>query len=150
MGDTVDYDNSRPFEWLFNAIATMGQAAVPLNMLVLGASLASIPKFSVVHWPSTLAAALMKMLVVPGIIFTIMASLHSLGYTASLVPNASTQHEMIIVACLVSATPTANNLTVMAEMSGGSASKHALAAMIFVMYCLAPFLLTAWIVAFVS
>ena len=40
--------------------------------------------------------------------------------------------QLSIVACLVAATPTANNLSVMAEVGGSAESKQALAAMTFV------------------
>merc|ERR1711988_1309191 len=65
-------------------------------------------------------------------------------------PNEALRHAFVLVGCLVTATPTANNLTVMAELNAGPQAKQALAATIFVMYCVAPFLLTAWIVGFVA
>eukprot|EP00928_Gymnodinium_smaydae_P041850 TRINITY_DN2826_c0_g1_i1.p1 TRINITY_DN2826_c0_g1~~TRINITY_DN2826_c0_g1_i1.p1 ORF type:complete len:444 (-),score=46.75 TRINITY_DN2826_c0_g1_i1:142-1338(-) len=148
--DTTDFDNDSPLEWLFNAIASFGKAAVPLNMLVLGSSLASIPSLSAVHWPSTISVAFAKMMLVPGLVYTLMSALHSSGLASTMVKSEDLHYQMTIVACLVSATPTANNLSIIAEASGGPACKQALAAMSFVMYCVAPFSLTAWIIAFVS
>eukprot|EP00928_Gymnodinium_smaydae_P062647 TRINITY_DN46465_c0_g1_i1.p1 TRINITY_DN46465_c0_g1~~TRINITY_DN46465_c0_g1_i1.p1 ORF type:complete len:421 (+),score=37.26 TRINITY_DN46465_c0_g1_i1:40-1302(+) len=148
--DTIDFDNDRPLEWLFNAIASFGKAAVPLNMLVLGSSLASIPSFSAVHWPSTISVTFAKMVLVPSLVYALMIALHASGLTSTMVKSEDLHYQMMIVACLVSATPTANNLSIMAEASGGPACKQALAAMTFVMYCVAPFSLTAWIIAFVS
>jgi len=148
--DRVDFDNDGKLEWMFNAIETMGQAAVPLNMLVLGSSLATIPSFSTVHWPSTIAVAISKLVVVPAIAFGMVVAFHAAGVVGAMVPNEEFHYQLMIVACLVTATPTANNLSVMAELSGGPACKQALAAMIFLMYCLAPFLLTLWIIAFVA
>lgn len=146
--DTIDFDNDHPVEWLFNAVETFGKAAVPLNMLVLGSSLASIPSFSEVHWPSTLAAAFAKMVLVPSIVSGVILMMHVTGILSSMIPSKAMHHQLMLVACLLSTTPTANNLTIMTEMYSGSAGKAALASTTFVMYCFAPFLLTAWIVVF--
>jgi predicted permease len=143
-------DGDAYLQWLFDAVETVGKAAVPLNMMLLGSSLASIPSFSDIHWPSTLGVAVGKLVLYPAIVYAIMFSLHRSGVTRIMVPHPTIHPQLVVVACLVSATPTANNLTVMAELAGGPACKRALAGMIFVMYCAAPFLLTAWIVAFVA
>lgn len=148
--DTTDFNNDRPLEWFFNAIEQFGMAAVPLNMLVLGSSLASIPSFANVHWPSTLAAVFVKMVVFPALVCGVVSGMHMSGLISKMTPDHNFHYQLMIVACLVSATPTANNLAVMAEVSGGPACKQALASMIFMMYCFAPFLLTAWIIVFVS
>merc|ERR1711879_321061 len=121
-----------------NAIANIGQAAVPLNMLVLGSSLASIPSFLNVDWTSTLAVVFTKLVLVPSVAFGFMTGLHNAGVLEKVVPDFHMQHEIIVVACLVSATPTANNLSVMAEISGGPQCKRALSIMTFLMYCVAP------------
>mmetsp|Transcript_109461 Transcript_109461/g.293828 ORF Transcript_109461/g.293828 Transcript_109461/m.293828 type:complete len:102 (+) Transcript_109461:2-307(+) len=49
-----------------------------------------------------------------------------------------------LVATIVTATPTANNLMVMAELAGGK-NKEGLATCIFVMYASSPLLLTFWL-----
>merc|ERR1719387_1179897 len=52
----------------------------------------------------------------------------------------------IVVGLIVSFAPTANNVVVMAELWGGSETKQALTAMIFLQYCLAPVSMTCWII----
>lgn len=148
--DVNDYDNDAILGWAFNAIELFGKAAVPLNMMVLGAGLSQIPSFASVHWPSTVAVAVAKLIIVPGIAFAYMAAMRDAGVIAWMHPDKEWQKSFIMVACLVTATPTANNLAVMAELWGGPVAKEALAGMIFLMYCMAPFLLTAWITAFNS
>lgn len=152
--NTHDFNNDSVLEWFFNAIEAFGKAAVPLNMLVLGGSLANIPSFSSVHWPhfkrSTIAAVIAKLVLYPAATFGLVRSMHHAGILHAMLPNNDFHLQSLIVACLVSATPTANNLSVMAELKGGATCKHALAYIIFLQYCLAPFFLTAWIVAFVS
>ena len=70
--------------------------------------------------------------------------------TCTQVPGHPMHVQLCLVASLVSATPTANNLSVMAEVGGGPKCKQAVAAMIFAQYCAAPFLLTMWIVIYVK
>lgn len=146
--DYNDFDNDMPLQWGFNAVTSFGQAAVPLNMMILGAALANIPSFSSIHWPSTLLTAFCKLVVCPAVAFCVVGSVVMTGLLQKFVPNTSLHTPFVLVACLVAATPTANNLTVMAEAYAGADSKEALSSSIFVMYCFAPLTLTAWIVAF--
>jgi len=147
----VDYhtfNNDMPLEWGFNAVELFGQAAVPMNMMILGASLANIPSWSSIHLPSTLSTAFCKLVICPAVAFGVMAVLVLSGEVRDLVPDAALRSPFVLVACILAATPTANNLMVMAETYAGKDSKQALSSSIFVMYCFAPFTLTAWIVAF--
>mmetsp|Transcript_40462 Transcript_40462/g.72725 ORF Transcript_40462/g.72725 Transcript_40462/m.72725 type:complete len:414 (-) Transcript_40462:397-1638(-) len=148
--DLGDYTNDAIFSWFFSAIAKVGKAAVPVNMLVLGAGLANIPKLSEIHWPTTIAVVVVKMFIYPAIAFGFVAFMLHFGIVAWMIPYAHQRESMVIVACLLAATPTANNLAVMAELAGGPRSKQALSGMIFIMYCVAPFSLTAWITAVAS
>jgi len=66
------------------------QAAVPLNMLVLGGSLASLPSLAAVHWPSTLAVVFVRLVAVPACVFLFMWSLNSSGATHAMVPASRT------------------------------------------------------------
>jgi len=144
--DLYDDDGDALFEFLLNAIAVFGAGAVPLNMLILGAQLASIPGFSTIHWPSTIGAVFAKLIAIPGMVCGVM-------YLAcNLFPSAmgSQKSYIVFVASVVTATPSANNLMVMAELGGGEACGRALASIIFLMYCVAPFTLTFWITVFVS
>lgn len=146
--DSLDFDDDMPLEFFFNAVLAFGKAAVPMNMMVLGASLASIPSFASVQWPLTAAVAACKLVVHPALGFGLIYAFDSAGYISAI---AGTQRPfLIVVSCLVCATPTANNVQVMAEVNAGAESKRALSAMIFVMYCLAPFILTFWIVLAIS
>jgi predicted permease len=146
--DTRDFDNDRPLEFIFNAVVAFGKAAVPMNMMVLGASLASMPNFASIEWPVTLAVTACKLVLHPAMGFAVVYGLDSMGFIAAITGNQ--RPSFIVVACLMCATPTANNVQVMAEVSGGAECKRALSAMIFVMYCLAPFVLTFWIVVAIS
>merc|ERR1712007_184731 len=139
-------DSQAPLEFFLNGITAFGMAAVPLNMLILGVSLSDIPGFSAIHWPSTLG--IVKLLVCPAIVCSLVASFGNSFFGSSMASDMRSY--AIFVACLLTCTPTANNMMVMAEVSGGRACKQALATTIFVMYCLAPLTLTCWIVVFLS
>jgi len=144
--DLKKFDDDSPLEWLFNAVVAMGNAAVPVNMLILGSSLANIPSFSSIHWRSTMAVAFSKLVVHPALGCGILFGLHSSGTLRHLVGD-SMRPEFVILACILCATPTANNITVLAETSAGKEAKTALASMIFVQYCLTPLTLTGWVLA---
>eukprot|EP00930_Biecheleria_cincta_P055650 TRINITY_DN41947_c0_g1_i1.p1 TRINITY_DN41947_c0_g1~~TRINITY_DN41947_c0_g1_i1.p1 ORF type:complete len:418 (-),score=51.79 TRINITY_DN41947_c0_g1_i1:283-1536(-) len=146
--DVNDYDDDAVLGWAFNAIELFGKAAVPLNMMVLGAGLSQMPNFVSIHWPSTVAVSVAKLVIIPGVTCSFVAAMRDAGILAWMQPDKELQRSLIMVACLVTATPTANNLVVMAELWGESAAREALAGMIFLMYCMVPFLLTAWITVF--
>merc|ERR1712007_345743 len=135
-------------EFFLNGVTAFGMAAVPLNMLILGVGLSDIPGFSAIHWPSTLGIVIVKLLVCPAIVCALVASFGNSFFRSSM--TSDMRSYAIFVACLLTCTPTANNMMVMAEVSGGRKCKQALASTIFVMYCLAPLTLTCWIVVFLS
>jgi len=139
-------DNHMPLEFVLNGITAFGMAAVPLNMLILGVSLSDIPGFSAIHWPSTLGIVIVKLILCPAIVCALVASFGNSFFAGSMVSDMRSY--AIFVACLLTCTPTANNMMVMAEVSGGRTCKQVLATTIFVMYCLAPLTLTCWIVVF--
>ncbi|EOD08016.1 hypothetical protein EMIHUDRAFT_218075 [Emiliania huxleyi CCMP1516] len=57
------------------------------------------------------------------------------------------QPAAVLVAMIVTCTPTANNVMVMAELAGES--REALAAAIFVQYAFAPFSITLWLYLYI-
>jgi predicted permease len=146
--DRNDFDNDRPLEFLFNAIRDFGQAAVPMQMMVLGASLASIPSFASIQWPATIAVTFCKLVVHPAAGFGIIYLVDTAGGISAIA--GSQRPSLIIVACIMCACPTSSNMQVMAEVSGGLECKQALSAMTFLMYCFAPIVLTFWLVVAVS
>lgn len=147
--DTRTYNENAALQWLFNALRSFGKAVAPVNMLVLGASMNSIPSFESIRWRPTLAVAFCKLVPHPAVGFATIYMLQHSGSVRSMIGDAVLRPGFVVVAGLLVTTPTANNVQVMAEESGPEA-RQALAAMIFFMYCLAPVLLTVWIVAFLA
>eukprot|EP00929_Paragymnodinium_shiwhaense_P028818 TRINITY_DN16631_c0_g1_i1.p1 TRINITY_DN16631_c0_g1~~TRINITY_DN16631_c0_g1_i1.p1 ORF type:complete len:472 (-),score=71.89 TRINITY_DN16631_c0_g1_i1:224-1639(-) len=141
--DLTDRNGDAPLEFLFNGLQKLGAAAVPINMLILGNSLAKGAKKSPVSFRTAAAIAFAKMVVMPAIGLGI--TLLSQAYFPISDPVGDAFY---LVAMIVTATPTANNIMVMAELAGES--KEGLAACIFLQYLLAPVFLTAWLAVFVT
>jgi len=125
-GDLVD----PPLGFIFAALSRIAEAAVPINLMVLGSGLwnaaGSLPLSTGV------CVAIAKLLIMPSVIGVLVLS---------LAPTCANQEKaQWLVAVVVSATPTANSLAVIAELSGSS--KAALSACIIVQYMLAPLTLT--------
>eukprot|EP00656_Telonema_subtile_P010196 TRINITY_DN1487_c0_g1_i5.p2 TRINITY_DN1487_c0_g1~~TRINITY_DN1487_c0_g1_i5.p2 ORF type:complete len:256 (+),score=69.45 TRINITY_DN1487_c0_g1_i5:305-1072(+) len=143
--DTDNRDNDAPLEWLFNAMAKMGRAAVPINMLILGASLASFSFSSLKEapWGTNLCVVLAKMVLMP-----LFGVLTAFGLRAVISFPPGMDASFLLVVMIVSCTPTANNIAVMAELGGQN--NELLATCIFTQYLFAPLLLTASVASFVS
>lgn len=139
-----------PLGWLFDAVRKFGGAAVPMVMVVLGASLAGGFDKTSVHWPTAFAVTLGRLVFMPAIAFGIVYSIVAATTGSWVFGTEQHLESAVVVALIVSCSPTANNVVVMAELWGGPVSKQALAAMIFVQYCIAPFTLTAWICAIMT
>jgi len=125
-----DYD--APMQWLFKGIKRIGDAAVPINSFILGNSLCkrfeallddSIAQDSIP--PKVLFAVLFaKMVIMPA-----LGAILALGLRAA---NILKDSAALLVTMIVTATPTANNLMVMAELAGQN--KEGLASSIFTQY----------------
>lgn len=140
--DTKDRDGDALLQWLFDGLAKIGAAAVPINMLILGNSVAKGASVSI-SIRTALSVAVAKMVVMPLVGLAVTLAMQHI----ELIPDGP-DDSFYLVALLVSATPTANNIMVMAELAGEN--KEGLGACIFVQYLLCPFLLTFWLAVFVS
>lgn len=140
--DIEDRNGTAPFEWMFDGLYEVGQAAVPINMLILGCNLsgsysATVKKTEIFSGPTTIAIVISKMIVMP--IFGILSVIFFREYYWSLPEDIA--GSFYLVAMIVFLTPTANNVMVMVELSG-SGSKAGLARIIAWQYAVAPVLLS--------
>ena len=143
------------FGFAFSAISYLGDVAVPANLVILGASIARqashFPFFSrtqshflenavVDEGKAYMNVAFAKLVVLPifGTAFGIACKI-----TDSMPAPA------ILTAMLVTATPTSNEIILMAEIAGSPTPKHALGSALFVQYIFLPVILTAWLVLFI-
>jgi len=144
--DINDRDGDAPLQSVFTGMSKLGGAAVPINMMILGNSLAkgfnrNTVTMRMVKTASAIAVA--RMLVMP---------LFGLGVTLLMqranVMSPPADAAFYLVSMLVSSTPTANNIMVMAELGG--ANKEDLGFCILVQYMISPLVLTFWLFLFVS
>eukprot|EP00191_Tetraselmis_sp_GSL018_P013793 CAMPEP_0177580568 /NCGR_PEP_ID=MMETSP0419_2-20121207/1633_1 /TAXON_ID=582737 /ORGANISM="Tetraselmis sp., Strain GSL018" /LENGTH=412 /DNA_ID=CAMNT_0019069451 /DNA_START=389 /DNA_END=1628 /DNA_ORIENTATION=- len=132
--DVVTRNGDAPLQFLTDGIMRIGQAAVPINMLILGASLSKGADWTTVPWSLNLSIAVSKLCVMP-VVGVSMAFL----LKAFLPEGTQVDAGFYLVVMIVTCTPTANNLMVMAEL--GSQNKHALGTCIFTQYMLSPLFL---------
>lgn len=149
--DMVDRNDNAPLEWFFDGIYAVGQAAVPINMIILGVSLSkafdgsSINKSQLLPVNATISIIMGKMVIMPaiGICTTCLLNYYLLDIPEGI------DGPLYLVMMIVFITPTANNVMVMVELSN-SASKEGLAKLIAWQYLLAPLLLSINLAVIVS
>lgn len=134
-----------PLEFLFKGMQNVGAAAVPINMFVMGNSLnkGATAKHGSVSLRTAFCIAIGKLVIMPSFGLSLTLLMQHLQLVSR--PAASSFY---FAAMTVSATPTANNIMVMAELA--SDNKQGLAACIFLQYLMAPVLLTFWLAAFTA
>ena len=167
--DLINRADAAPLEWVFDGLCKymlkfitiltlfadcVGQAAVPVNMIILGcnlsaSSLSSKPNehkknSNLLSNQTMLAIIIGKMLVMPIIG---MISCFILSYFYPL--KDSIDESFYLVCMIVFITPTANNVMVMVELSG-SGTKEGIARVIGWQYAVAPLLLSLSVTATVA
>lgn len=142
--DTTSRSDSAPLEWFFDGLQKVGRAAVPINMFILGGSLAKGVNTEVVSIRTAAALAFGKMVIMPlvGIVLTLSVK------ALRLVPPDDMGDSFLLVCLVCSATPTANNIMVMAQLAGENT--EALAACLCFQYLLSPVVLSLWLAIFID
>jgi predicted permease len=97
-----------PWAWVLRPAQMAGAATIPLALLVLGASLAHVPRGTRLQWPSLIGLAAVRLVAVPAIVIPV----------ALLLPIPSTIRYII---CLESCMPTAVACVVQARRFDGDA-----------------------------
>ena len=134
-----------PLGWLYIGINKLGAAAVPINLILLGAALSKTP-----------ARGQLPPLTVAGITVgrMIFMPLCGLGVAKLLAAQKWANIPYIVadpfwLVCLIlTATPTANNIVVLCDLAGEN--RRAMSAAIFYQYCAAPFVLPGILTLFIS
>jgi len=145
-----------PLQWMFDGIYSVGQAAVPINMTILGINLSSTFKkktkeeeeegrAKLLPHQTMLAIVVGKMLIMPmlGIISTWFLHRYYLDFPDSIDATC------YLIMMIVFITPTANNVMVMVELSGSS-SKEGIARVIGYQYLVSPVILSIVLAVVVS
>ena len=146
--DVNDRDDDAPLEWLFDGMLKLAAAAVPVNMLLLGSTLAKGVAQrdnlrAAVSFRLALCVAVAKLVVMPSIGLATGLAIHGWGLVA-----ASTSRTFFLVSMIVTCTPTANSIVLMAELAG--CNREAVSASILLQYILSPLTLTFWLWLYIS
>jgi hypothetical protein len=149
--DLVDRNSSAPLQWVFDGLYSVGLAAVPVNMMILGcnlsASFSQAAPTSDITIPSQ-DSGLLSLHTMVGIVVGKMIVLPAIGiFTGYILKNylwhlpEEIDSSVYLVVMIVFLTPTANNVMVMVELSG-SGAKEGIARVIALQYAIAPILLS--------
>jgi predicted permease len=134
-----------PLGWMFIAVSKLGAAAVPINLILLGAALSRTPEKD--HLPPLNAAgiAVGRMIFMPlcGLAVARLLSASRFATIPYMVADP-----FWLVTLILTATPTANNIVVLCEVAGDN--RRAMSASIFYQYCAAPFLLPGVLTLFIT
>jgi len=145
--DLDDQTGDAPLQWVYRALYKLGDAAVPINVLILGASLASgaSSAFKDLPWKVNFAIVGAKMIALPMIMFIVVSVLRQFLLTSY---SNRVRNTIWFVALTVSCTPTANNIQVLATL--GRQNANALSTTIFLQYLCSPVLVTLSLVTFLA
>jgi len=137
-------DNNAVLGSFFAGIKDLGQAAVPINLILLGNALSKGPNWQALPVRVGVGIVIAKMVLMPLFAVGMMLFVdHTLGDDSQthVLPLRDPYDEVFFVAaCAVAATPTANNMMVMTELAGGNGA--AMGTAIFMQYMVAPVVLT--------
>lgn len=129
-----------PLRFAMQAAGLLGSASIPLNTMLLGASLSKGPTWRVVPRRVVVGVVLTKLAFLPVVALAVCALMARLVRLPPL---------LLLVILMESAMPTANNLMMMCELAGGKANQL-MSTLIFSEYLASPVLLTASLTAFMA
>ncbi|EOD25580.1 hypothetical protein EMIHUDRAFT_237450 [Emiliania huxleyi CCMP1516] len=135
-----------PLGWLFISASKLGEAAVPINLVLLGAALSRRPEAKGLPVATAVGIALARMVAMPLLGLVVAYGLTTAG--ARFVQPYVAVDPFWLVCLIVTCTPTANNIVVLCELAGEN--KHTMSAAIFYQYCAAPILLPGVLTLYVA
>jgi predicted permease len=149
--DIVDRTGDAPMQWFFDGLYTTGQAAVPLNMIILGCNLSASYMLNAkdhqdkfFSQQATMAVVIGKLVIMPIIGYISVYVLQFLYPVPTEIAGSFYLVVLIVFLC-----PTANNVMVMVELSsggasgsGGGGSKEGMARLIAYQFMVAPLILS--------
>lgn len=129
-----------PLRVVYAALRTLGQAAIPISVVLLGANLSSGPDYAAIRPSLAVGIALTRMLLLPACALAVLSTVTRLG---DIIP---TDPMFRLVLLLEAACPTANNVVMIASMA--QRNEAAVSTTLFTSYCIAPIVLSATISLF--
>ena len=153
--DLNDRDGDAPLEWWFDAIYNIGQAAIPVNMFMLGGNLmksltakkkeeGDAADANALPLRCNIGIVVGKLILMPAIGVATVVLLRR--YILNIPEDIDASFYLVVM--MVFCCPTANTVIVMAELGGQA--KEMLAKSIFIQYLCAPLFLTISVSVMVS
>ena len=145
------FDTEGALYFVYRALYSMGQAAVPQVLVIIGATLANGPDHSFAPKRTAAGVLSVRFLLLPLVhvgVYFLFKKLNS-----SAVPSTSgTDHTFWLIFLIEGCTPTASNMVLQTMMYSKEPEKAAagVASLLFWQYLSAPFLLTGFICLFLS
>jgi predicted permease len=139
--DIEGRSSNAPLQFMFDGLYSVGLAAVPINMIILGVNLSqsqlsSSPKSALLSTKTMISIVLGKMLVMPAI--GVLSALLLRAFVLKIPDDIDSSFYLVLM--IVFITPTANNVMVMVELSGGA--REGISRVIAWQYAAAPLLLS--------
>lgn len=139
--DIVDRSGNAPLQWMFDGLYAVGLSAVPINMMILGVTLSqshlsSGPKSALMSSKTMAAIVAGKLIVMP--VIGVASALVCQRYIFNIPHDIDASFYLVLM--IVFITPTANNVMVMVELSGGA--KEGIARVIAWQYAASPLILS--------
>jgi predicted permease len=132
-----------PLAFVTRGVRMLGEAAVPLNLVLVGHTLGRPPRGRALSWRTNLAILVARMLLMPAFATCLCVVLdRTLGVDGGLgwIQLPDPYDEVFFLAVVaVSATPTMNTLVLMTELAGGDG--EAVATAIYTQYVASPLVL---------
>ena len=136
-------DKGGALHFLWRGLASLGSAAVPVSMVVLGANLADGRAAAAALGKRSIAAiCLGKLVIMPALMFAF------LRHAAPHLDALQSRPVLLLVLLLETLTPSANNNVVICTLFGGGAAE--MAALLFYEYLVAVLSITLWVSAFTA
>jgi predicted permease len=139
--DLQHRSSSAPLQWMFDSLYNVGQAAVPINMMILGANLSAASRKGisspVLGWRTMWGIVIGKMIVLP--ILGIGGTWILKEFVLDIPDDIDGSFYLVLMIAFL--TPTANNVMVMVELSC-SGAKEGMAQVIALQYLVAPIILS--------
>ena len=137
----IDQDGALHFVW--RGLSSLGSAAVPVSMVVLGANLASGRAAAAALGNRSIAAICVgKLVIMPALMFTFLV------FATPHIDALRSRPVLLLVFLLETVTPSANNNVVICTLYGEGAAE--MSALLFYEYVVAIVSITLWVSAFTA
>ena len=145
------FDSEGALYFVYRALYSMGQAAVPQVLVIIGATLANGPDHSFAPKRTAVGVLSVRFLLLPLVhvgVYFLFKKLNS----SALPSTSGTDHTFWLIFLIEGCTPTASNMVLQTMMYSIEPEKAAagVASLLFWQYLSAPFLLTGFICLFLS